>query len=145
MFLLSEFMPYRLAILSQAISRLIATEYESRFGLSMNQWRVMAVLAAEPDLSAKDICARTLMDKMTVSRTLRKLTVRKLVKRAASKRDGRLSRIRLTKTGLTIHTEIIPLARAYEQQLFESLNHEERESFFQIIRKLQHRAESLAN
>ena len=34
------------------------------FGLSIPEWRVMAVLAANPGLSAAEVTARTAMDKV---------------------------------------------------------------------------------
>ena len=42
---LSDYVPYRLATASAAVSRLIARAYEDRFGLTIPQWRLMSVLA----------------------------------------------------------------------------------------------------
>lgn len=50
--LLADFLPYRLSVLSNRISRSIADGYEGRFQLTLPEWRVMAVLGEEPDLSA---------------------------------------------------------------------------------------------
>ena len=41
---LKEFVPYLLSITSNAVSGRIALEYRQRFGLSVPEWRVMAVL-----------------------------------------------------------------------------------------------------
>lgn len=43
-FLLDDFLPYQLSTASNAVSDLIASEYKSRFGLKIPEWRVMAVL-----------------------------------------------------------------------------------------------------
>ena len=43
---LAEFLPYRLSVLSNRISQGIADLYEDRFGISLNQWRIMAVRSA---------------------------------------------------------------------------------------------------
>ena len=51
----------------------IAAAYERDFGLSIPQWRVMAVLARNPGLSAAEVAARTAMDKVAVSRAVQGL------------------------------------------------------------------------
>ena len=67
---LEHFLPYRLSILSNAVSQAIADDYQRRFDLSMTEWRVMAVLARFDGLSAREVAERTLMDKVAVSRAL---------------------------------------------------------------------------
>ena len=41
---LDDFIPYQLSTASNAVSDLISSEYKSRFGLKIPEWRVMAVL-----------------------------------------------------------------------------------------------------
>ena len=41
---LEDFVPYRLSVLTNRVSHAIAREYGARFGLSIAEWRVMAVL-----------------------------------------------------------------------------------------------------
>ena len=50
---LEHFLPYRLSILSNTISQAIADDYQSRYDISMTEWRVMAVLARFEGLSAR--------------------------------------------------------------------------------------------
>ena len=70
---LGDFLPYRLSVLSNKISRAIADGYEERFQLSLPEWRVMAILGGEPELSAGEVAERTAMDKVAVSRAVKKL------------------------------------------------------------------------
>ena len=70
---LVSFLPYRLSTLSNRISRAIADLYEERFQLTLPEWRVMAVLGEEPDLSANEVAERTAMDKVAVSRAVNRL------------------------------------------------------------------------
>ena len=42
---LGDFLPYRLSVLSNTVSTAIAGAYARRFGLTIAQWRVVAVLA----------------------------------------------------------------------------------------------------
>ena len=61
---LREFLPYRLSVLSNTISRRIAELYDREFGLTIWQWRVMAVTGDTPGISATEIGQRTAMDKV---------------------------------------------------------------------------------
>lgn len=117
---LDDYLPFRLSIASNAVSRLIARAYEDRFGLTIPQWRLMAVLA-EGALTQQAIVSRTAMDKVTVSRAAQGLVARHLIARAAHEADGRSHRLALTDTGLKLHAEIAPLALAYEAALLAGL------------------------
>ena len=66
-------MPYRLSVLTNIVSMSIAEAYEREFGLTIPQWRVIAVLARYPDLSAIEVAERTAMDKVAVSRAVQGL------------------------------------------------------------------------
>jgi len=44
-----------------------------RHQLSLSDWRVMTVVGSHPGCAAADVCARTGMDKMSVSRALLRL------------------------------------------------------------------------
>src|SRR5580704_19524896 len=70
---LDHFLPYKLSILSNRASDAIAQHYSDRFGLSVPEWRVMAVLGQRPGLSARDVATRTAMDKVQVSRAVASL------------------------------------------------------------------------
>ena len=84
---LDDYLPYRLSVASNAVSRLIARAYEDRFGLTIPQWRLMAVLA-EGALTQQAIVAKTAMDKVTVSRAAQGLVTRHLIARAAHEADA---------------------------------------------------------
>ena len=63
-FALDGFLPYRLSVVSNRVSRAIAQRYSAEFGLSIPEWRVMAVLGDAAPLSSNAICERTAMDKV---------------------------------------------------------------------------------
>ena len=49
---LERFVPYRLSILSNRVSRAIAARYAKAFDLTIPEWRVIAVLGRRPGLTA---------------------------------------------------------------------------------------------
>src|SRR5688500_7671037 len=70
---LARFLPYRLSVRSNRISPAISGIYVDRFGLSITEWRVIAVLGRFPGLSANEVADRTAMDKVAVSRAVARL------------------------------------------------------------------------
>ena len=118
---LAEFLPYRLSVLSNTISRNIAEIYDREFGLNIWQWRVMAVIGEAPGASATDVTRRTAMDKVAVSRAVSGLIELGYMTRKASKADARRSVLELTKQGQAIYDQIVPLALGYEKQLLEGM------------------------
>lgn len=119
---LDRFLPYRLSVLTNVVSGSLARIYADRFGLSVTEWRVMAVLGTGQPPAAVDICAKTAMDKVQVSRTMARLISRGLVMRAADHGDRRRAVLRLSADGDAMFRRIAPLAVAYERRLVETLS-----------------------
>lgn len=134
--LLADFLPYKLAVLSNRISRSIADSYEERFQLSLPEWRVMAVLGEEPDLSAGQVADRTAMDKVAVSRTVSKLLASGRIERHFADDDRRRSVLALSETGLAIYKEVIPSALGYEAKLLEQFSEAEKVQLNSLLEKL---------
>ena len=119
---LDGYLPYRLSVASNAVSRLIARAYEDRFGLTSPQWRLIAVLAEDGPLTQQAIGTRTVMDKVTVSRATQGLVKRRLVERAPHDADGRSHHLALSKAGERLYSEISPVALEYEARLLQQFD-----------------------
>ncbi|WP_293678576.1 MarR family winged helix-turn-helix transcriptional regulator [uncultured Phenylobacterium sp.] len=141
---LDSYLPYRLSVASNAVSRLIARAYEDRFGLSIPQWRLLCVLAEDGGLSQATLVARTVMDKVTVSRAAQGLVKRHLVTRAQNTADGRSQLLALTADGRSLYGEIAPLALAYEAALIAGLAPGEVVLLKRLLGRLQTAAGQLA-
>ena len=143
---LDRFLPYRLSVLSNRVSSAISRVYSERFGLGVTEWRVMAVLGQSPDLSAGEVAERTAMDKVAVSRAVARLAERGLLQRETFEADRRRSVLALSPAGHAAHDEIVPLALAFEQRLFEGMDAQERALLFALLDRLDElemRAEAL--
>lgn len=114
---LDDYLPYRLSVASNAVSRLIARAYEDRFGLTIPQWRLICVLAEDGASVRAALVSRTGMDKATVSRAAQGLVRRRLAERSGHPADGRSRSLILSEEGAGLHAEIAPLAMAYEAAL----------------------------
>ena len=141
---LDSYLPYRLSVASNAVSRLIARAYEDRFGLTIPQWRLIAVLGEDGPLTQQEIGARTVMDKVMVSRATQGLVKRKLVQRAPHDADGRSHHVALSKAGERLYGEISPVALEYEARLLAHFDPAAIESLKQFLLHLERAAAELA-
>jgi DNA-binding MarR family transcriptional regulator len=123
---LDRFLPYRLSVLSNTVSTAIAGAYEQRFGLTIPEWRVIAVLAASDNLSAAEVAQRTAMDKVAVSRAVTSLLRARRIERRISRSDRRRSLLRLSAAGRRVYSEVVPFALGYERELLRPLEPAER-------------------
>lgn len=141
---LAEYLPYRLSVTSNRASGLIARAYQARFGLSVSEWRVIAVLGEIAPLTAQGVCEATAMDKVTVSRAIRALDERGLVLRRRQAADRRASDVSLTQDGARIYAEIAPAALAYERSLLDGFTAEERAALIALLERLERRLDVLS-
>ncbi|MDH5411418.1 MAG: MarR family transcriptional regulator [Alphaproteobacteria bacterium] len=140
---LDGFIPYRLSVMQQEVSRAIAAVYAEKHGLMRHDWRVMAVLGSNRALSANEVCQSTNMDKVQVSRAIARLKKRGLVDQLQDSTDRRRSSLRLTARGEAIYRDIVPAARARETELLSVLSATESTQLDNLIGKLYRRAREL--
>jgi DNA-binding MarR family transcriptional regulator len=140
---LENFLPYRLSVLSNMVSRGISDVYFSRFGLSIREWRIIAVLGQFPGLSAAELANKTAMDKVAVSRAVARLISSGRLEKSVAKNDKRRSVLILTSDGKRLFAKISPLARNYEERLLDCLGADDQEKLSAILDNLQRRARAL--
>jgi len=143
--ILEDFLPYRLSITSHTVSTNIARIYEKRFGVSIPEWRVIAVLGRYPGLSAVEVADRTFMDKVAVSRAVTKLIKTGRIDREFADADRRRSILNLSEDGKKVHNEIAPLALEFEQQLVQNISADDYEKFNSILEQLLDKARLLGS
>jgi DNA-binding MarR family transcriptional regulator len=140
---LSRFLPYRLSVLTNVVSTAIAGAYAERFGLSILEWRVVAVLADTPNLSAAEVAQHTAMDKVAVSRAVASLLRAKRIQRRIASSDRRRSVLRLSAAGERVYAQVVPFALSYEKALIEPLSSDERVTLDRVLRVLMDRATTI--
>lgn len=143
--ILEDFLPYRLAILSHTVSGLIARVYDKRFGLTIPEWRVIAIVGRFPGLSAVEVAERTMLDKVAVSRAVTKLIKAGRIDREFADADRRRSILTLSEDGREVHDEIAPLALAMEDDLLHGLDEAQIESLNTVIDRLLVRARLISS
>lgn len=142
-FVLEEFLPYQLSVTGNRISRLFARRYSDAFGISIAEWRVMAVLGRFGTLSPGGITERTEMDKVKVSRAAARLAAAGLLTSEPDPVDGRVRRFGLTPRGVRMHASIVPLARALEAELAAGLPPSEWQALRALLSRVADHARSI--
>jgi DNA-binding MarR family transcriptional regulator len=134
---LDRFLPYRLSVLSNRISQDIAALYGEKFGLTVTEWRILAVLGRYPGLSATEVAERTAMDKVAVSRAVTSLLGNGRLKRRLHGDDRRRSVLELSAKGYKIYDVVAPLALAYERRLLDGLRDDERAALDRLLTRME--------
>lgn len=136
---LDSFLPYRLNVLAKRVSKALARQYEDRFGISIPEWRVLAILGREQPLSSNDIVERSQMDKAKVSRAVTALVERNILARATHPQDQRLLRLSFTAEGRALYDRVAPLALEWERELLAGLDPVERAALLALVDRLERR------
>ena len=144
-FRLEEFLPYRLSVAANRVSRLFARRYNAAYGLSIPEWRVLAIVGRNGTLSPSAVGEATAMDKVKVSRAAASLVARGLLKQTQDPNDGRGRLLRLTRKGVTVHQGMVPLACELEEQLAEGMSRTEWGGLLKALDKLATHVEGFGN
>lgn len=134
--ILEEFLPFRLSVLSNRISSAVARLYEARFDLKLPEWRIMAILGRNPNLTASQIVDISQMDKVAISRAVKRLVAMGRLTATGDPEDARRQRLNLSDTGRAIYDQIVPLALSVEEKLLASMSAEERAALHAALTRL---------
>ena len=135
-FVLSEFLPYRIVSLGDRLSRALAGAYADE-GVTIPEWRVLAVISQEPRMAARDVVAKTPLDKMAVSRAVAALEDKGLVRRSEDPNDRRVALLSLSPEGRVIFNRIAALALDFERRLLDELSADEQKRLRATLARLE--------
>jgi len=142
-FRLEAFLPYLLSVAANRVSGLVARRYGREFGITIPEWRCLAVLGSARRISATEISTRTAMDKVKVSRALASLQARGLARRAPHPTDRRLALVSLTPRGSTVFQRIVPLALETERQVLAVLSAQDERALRSALARLLERIDAM--
>lgn len=140
---LADFLPYRLSVLANRVSRALAGRYADEFDLTIPEWRVMAVLGETGELTAGDLADATEMDKVAISRAVARLKAAGRLAARTDAGDQRRSHLKLTPAGIAVYRRIAPLALGVEAKLIAALTQGERATLDALLTKLAAAARAL--
>lgn len=133
---LDRFLPYLLSVTSNRVSERIARTYASLFGLSIPEWRLIAVIAEAEPITQAEIGERTRMDKVTVSRAAIALSDRGLLDRSPNAADRRSHHLGLSAAGRALYEQVAPKALELERRIFARFSRAEIAQLTQMLRRI---------
>ena len=101
--------------------------------LSLNEWRVMLVLASHPGAAAQEVALHTGLDKMTVSRALAGLARHGRLVKKLDPADKRRSCLWLSAAGQRVYEKIGVSGKAREGQLFSAVGRSDQEQLAKTL------------
>ncbi len=135
-FTLEAFFPYQVRMFYLQVSQAVSAIYASRYGLSVSEWRTMAVLGSHQPLSASEVVRHSSIDKVQVSRAIKGLLTRDLLQRWVDPADRRRVTLHLTDQGQRVFADLVPQVRALEQQLLGCLSEDEQQTLKALMNKV---------
>ena len=138
---LDRFLPYRLDILAESVSRALSRLYKERYGLGVPEWRVLAHLGQYAPITAKAIGVHSRMHKTKVSRAVAALEQLGFVGRTGNDADRREELLSLTAKGRAAYDDLAPKAADFARHLLDELTAAEQRVLEHTIDRLLKRFE----
>lgn len=133
---LDRYFPWLVTAITNKWSRSANTLYRKHFGVTVAEWRIVVLLALEPDISAARICQVIGYDKAPVSRMLKAMERRGLVRILVDPFHARKHVIALTPAGLALHDRVVVIALERERKLLSCLAPDEKEQLLGLLRRV---------
>jgi DNA-binding MarR family transcriptional regulator len=140
---LRDLVSFQLRQLSNLYTKNTASVYQRRFGLTMNEWRLIALIEAAENISLNRLASQAQFDKGLTSRIVVKLIERGVISRQTDPNDARGIALSLTDQGLGLVAEVFPQAVELNTQLQSCLTRGERETLAVVLQKLTHQARAM--
>ncbi|WP_246806670.1 MarR family winged helix-turn-helix transcriptional regulator, partial [Neopusillimonas maritima] len=127
----------RFAVLGNKLTRSLEDLYRKEFDLSQTAWRIIATLAENAPMSAKDLAELIAIDSITITRATSDLVKRGLLIRRINKQDRRKIELRLSARGRKVYDRIVPVALEIEQTVFSVLTENEGDQLDFLLSKIE--------
>ena len=136
-----ELLSYRLHQVANLLSRGAEMRYRREFGVSLWEWRTVALLGGAAQTQSLNELARAAgMDKSQMSRVVAGLTGKGIVVREVDASDARGIRLSLTAKGRNLYRKLIQAAAERNDVFVGCLTAKERDALDTIMAKLAHQA-----
>lgn len=136
-FELETFFPYQVRVFYSDVTRALSAVYQRDYGMMPAEWRTMAILgSASSGLQATEIVSRSSMDKVVVSRAVKRMEERGFLVRESNAADGRSFLLKLSDEGRAVYEDLGPKLKAVEQRMLGGLSRQDIEGFLEVARRI---------
>ena len=138
---LNQFLTYRVVRVHHALNAQAVAVLDRVAGITLPQWRVLAMVGSGMATTARDIAKKSIIDPAMISRTVHGLEEAGHMTTSRPDSDRRVLEITLTETGREVYERILPHMQARQQSLLSALEPSERDVIYKILDKLEVAAE----
>jgi DNA-binding MarR family transcriptional regulator len=128
--------PFLMIAVSNKVVASASQAYKRHYGLGIMEWRVMALLAADPGITGKDISMLSGVTAGSVSRAINALNKRRYLEVSNDVTDNRRSFLKLNPAGMALHNRVIISALQREALLLTGFSRVERRRLVGYLRRL---------
>ena len=141
---IGHFLTFQLIRLANAAKSNVTRRYLADFGLSVPEWRLLAMTIRFQPVRFSELVANSSMDKGQASRTLHGMIKRGYI---ASKSTAPGSRkagdtaavpviLTVTRKGRSLYKAVLPVAQRNQARLLQKLTRDERRTLYSVLSKL---------
>jgi DNA-binding MarR family transcriptional regulator len=141
---LDDLLLYRLSRLLAVAGSMVIKLCEGRFGITRREWRLLATLASQGELSSSQLAEHAQLDRARTSKAIGSMVAKGLVSREHPAGDRRQVLLRITARGQALYDELFPLASQINAELLAALDATAIEQLDESLRLLQVCAERMA-
>lgn len=130
---LERYAPALLNWIATKISRGASQHYLEVFGVGIEVWRCLLLLAIEESISAQQVSRIIGMDKSSVSRCFKSMQAKGLITLGLDAADGRVRIATITAKGRELHDRMVGVALERDRALLSALTDAERDTLFALL------------
>lgn len=131
-----DLLSYKLHRTANSLTRSAAVRYREQFGISMAEWRTIAILGGDAPVSHNQLAREANLDKGQISRIVTALVERGLVSRKPSPDHGRIEFLSLTRQGQLQYQKLMQVAKERDEAFLASLSKDEIRALERTMDKL---------
>ena len=132
-------------VLSHQIGRAFHARIAAEFDVTIAEWRVMLSLSQRPGATAGEIAETWAMEKMAVSRAVRRLARMRRITRRVKPEDRRSFSLAMTEEGMRVFERVVPAANARYREITSAATRAELAQLSRTLTKLVDQARDLAD
>lgn len=138
---LHQYLTYRLSRVQAKLNTQGAKVLHDTVGLTLSQWRVIALVGAAGQTRLSDLARQAALDKGLLSRNVKTMIARGLVRARQDDLDNRVQHLSLTPEGKEVFSRALPVTRRRQKWLRAELTDDEIRTFRNVLDKLEIAAE----
>lgn len=133
--ILERILPYLTNRLAHHMNLRLAQDLRP-YGLSISNWRVLAVLAVNEKATVNELSAYAMVVQPTMSRLIDRMVAEGLLDRRYGENDGRVRTISLTPLGWEKYRSVQETVLSHTRTILSGLDENDRTEFFRLLQKM---------